>query len=333
MLLSACCLPAQAADWCEVPPARAAPFVPSVIGPLQAARDRPPQPLPTVHTEGTLPHQGMYDASMAAKRDLPLMRDAALAWRAGAGEAWLHFATRYLMAWVGVYRPSLDPIDETGFEALIDTYAIVGARLPPDEREQVRRYLHDWAWGYVGAIRHGQAAHGRADNWQSHRIKLATMMAVALHDDELFRTARSLFQAQIAANIAPDGETVDFRVRDALHYVVYDLQPLVQAALAAHSLGEDWYRWRAPGGASLAGALAWLAPYAAGEKTHEEFVHSQVKFDAMRARAGLKGFTGPFDPRAAAALYWLAAELDPSVQPLARKLGDAPPSFVRMCGQ
>ncbi|WP_042063084.1 alginate lyase family protein, partial [Acidomonas methanolica] len=74
-------------------------------------------------------------------------------------------------------------------------------------------------------------------------VKLVTMMAVALDDTLLFDAARTLFRAQIAANIAPDGETLDFRERDALHYVVYDLQPMVQAALAARTRGEDWYRW------------------------------------------------------------------------------------------
>ncbi len=71
-------------------------------------------------------------------------------------------------------------------------------------------------------------------------------------------------------------------------------------------------------------AIDWLTPYAQGEKTHEEFVHSKVKFDAERAAAGMKGFAGPWDPAHSAALYQLAAALDPKYQPVFDKLSTAP---------
>ncbi|WP_243697812.1 alginate lyase family protein [Acidomonas methanolica] len=335
--LCTCGFPKARAEtpWCPVPPSPAAAALPSILHSLDAARERPPAPLSRLHTEGTLPHQGIYDESIAAKRDLLLMRDAALAWRAGAGNEWLDFVRRYLMAWVATYRPSFNPIDETGFDALIDTYAIIGRSLPPDKRARVREYLHAWATGYIEAIGHHNTQPTWTNNWQSHRVKLVTMMAVALDDTLLFDAARTLFRAQIAANIAPDGETLDFRERDALHYVVYDLQPMVQAALAARTRGEDWYRWTADDGASLANAkaMAWLLPYASGEKTHEEFVRSTVRFDAIRAQAGLKGYSGPFDPRGAGTLLWLASELDPSLHPLAERLMPRPPPVVILCGQ
>ncbi|UNA37238.1 alginate lyase family protein [Klebsiella variicola subsp. variicola] len=88
-------------------------------------------------------------------------------------------------------------------------------------------------------------------NWQSHRIKLITLIAVATDNDHLFKESRRLFQKQIEENMNSEGEVVDFKQRDAIHYVVYDLQPLLQAALAALSRGEDWYHWTAPNNASL----------------------------------------------------------------------------------
>ncbi|MCH4024476.1 MAG: alginate lyase family protein [Acetobacter sp.] len=333
-VVHAAIFPAQAAEsWCMVPRSQATTALPSVLRTLDAVRNRPPRPLAHLHTEGTLPHQGIYDESMAAKRDLPLMQDAAFAWRAHAGEEWLDFARRYLMAWVTTYEPSLNPIDETGFDTLIDTYAIIGPSLSPEEQARVRDYLHAWATGYVEAIARHNARPTWANNWQSHRIKLVTMMAVALGDTALFDDARTLFRAQIAANIAPDGETLDFRERDALHYVTYDLQPLVQAALTARMYGEDWYHWTTADGASLAGAMAWLMPYETGQKTHDEFVHSTVRFDAIRAQAGLKGYSGSFDPRSGRLLLWLAFELDPSLRPLAVHLDGGLPPLVALCGQ
>ena len=51
--------------------------------------DDKPHALAHVHTEGTLPHQGIRDESIEAERDWPLARQAALAWRVSAGARYL----------------------------------------------------------------------------------------------------------------------------------------------------------------------------------------------------------------------------------------------------
>ena len=81
-----------------------------------------------------------------------------------------------------------------------------------------------------------------------------------LNDDELFHAARRLFQTQIETNMHSDGEVIDFAQRDALHYVLYDLEPLAHAALAARRRGEDWFNLRGGNGATLAKGFAWLKP-------------------------------------------------------------------------
>ncbi|MHC1479014.1 alginate lyase family protein [Frateuria aurantia] len=296
---------------------------------LETDRGRAPAPLPTIHTEGTLPHQGIHDQSTEARRDLLLMRSAALAWQVTGHDRWLQMARRYLLAWIQTYRPSLNPIDETSFDALIDTYTIIRPGLDVDEQQRTSHYLQHWAWGYVYAMRHAGRQASWSNNWQSHRIKLVTMMAVATRDSRLFGAARQLFRQQVDANVMADGEVLDFGQRDALHYVVYDLQPLLQAAYAARLKGEDWYHWRNHRGASLATAVGWLQPYASGQLSHQEFVHSRVRFDALRAQAGLHGFKGNFDPSYAAGVYWLASAWDPTLCPLAGSLQHEPPPALR----
>ncbi|KXV80093.1 hypothetical protein AD953_00075, partial [Acetobacter malorum] len=64
-----------------------------------------------------------------------------------------------------------------------------------------------------------------------------------------------------------------------------------------------------------------------------EFVHSAVRFDAIHAQAGLKGYSGLFDPRTAGALVWLASAFDPRFRLLATQLASHPPLFMSMCGQ
>lgn len=329
--------PVDAPAWCSVPPSAAAEQAAQLAARLKGRLGEAPHALAHVHTEHTLSGDPVREASLAAERDLPLMRDAALAWRAGAGDAYGVLAARDLTAWLATYQPDLNPIDETGFDALIDTYALVQDEMPAASRKSARRYFTAWARAYVDAIDRAQES-GRANetfrnNWQSHRVKLVTMMAVATNDPKLFDEARRLYWRQVETNIAPSGEVLDFRLRDALHYVVYDLEPLLQAALAARSRGEDWFHARKPGGASLEAAVRWLEPYASGEKPHVEFVHSTVPFDAERAQHGEKGYSGPFEPKGAAKVFWLAAQFDAGYRALAERLDARPPTFVALCGQ
>lgn len=329
---------ARAQAWCFAPSADAKASVAALITATRPKLDSQPAPLAHVHTEGTLPHQGIRDQSIAAERDWPVMRDAAYAWRAGAGSAYLALATRYFQSWIATYQPDFNPIDETNLDTLIQTYAVIGQTLTPEDRAAAHAYIRAWADGYIASIDRHQAATVSPtlttwnNNWQSHRVKLVSMMAVALQDEGLFDTARRLFRTQLAVNLQPDGEAIDFKQRDALHYVVYDLEPLAQAALAARAHGEDWFNMRAGNGATLAKAFAWLEPYASGAKQHEEFRHSTVRFDAERAAAGEKGYSGSFVPSTAATAMWLAAAFDPHYLPLARTLKSMPPAWLAICG-
>jgi len=55
----------------------------------------------------------------------------------------------------------------------------------------------------------------------------------------------------------------------------------------------------------------WLVPFAVGAKTHQEFVHSSVKFDAARDQAGEAGYSGQWNPKTSVDLLAMAASLDP----------------------
>ena len=123
----------------------------------------------------------------------------------------------------------------------------------------------------------------------------------------------------------PAAETYDFDQRDAIHYVVYDLQPLLMAAAIAAAHGENWYSMPSVRG-KLAAALRWLEPYAAGDKQHEEFVHSTVEFDARRKAAHVKGYSGLWQRQEASNLYWIASRLDPEFKRMADAL-QADPSI------
>jgi hypothetical protein len=307
--------------------------VKALVSYVTANLNAPAHAVATLHTEGTLPHEGIYDQSVQAEKDLDLMRDAALAWRATGDERDLRLVDRLLYAWVTTYVPSFNPIDETHFEGLILAYDMTASALPVKTRNATMAFLTRFANGYIAQI----DAQPRPltgtfrNNWQSHRIKLIAMAAFTLDNRKMINTAQRLFIEHLNDNVAPDGSTLDFRERDALHYVTYDLQPLVTAALAARRHNRNWLTLKAPNGATLAAALDWLTPYALGTKTHEEFVHSSVPFDAKRREAGLPGFSGDWNPENATELYYLAARLDGRYSPVALHLAPNPPAWLAVC--
>lgn len=320
-------------DWCTVDPARAA--ARSILESASRHRDDHPHALAHVHTEGTLPHQGIRDQSLEAEVDWQVALRAALAWQVGHDPRYLRQVDAYLLAWAGTYEPDFNPIDETNLDALIEAYALTRRALHPPTRAAMQALLHKLGEGYLERM-HALSRSLRGsevNNWQSHRIKLVALAGAALGDGALLQEATLLFQQQVAGNIHADGSVHDFSERDALHYVVYDLQPLVQAAVAVkpYASVDDWLHYETAAGASLAKALDWLRPYADGSRSHEEFVHSKVKFDAARAQAGVSGFSGLWDPRTGTALYWLAARLDPRYLAVAKKLSAQPPDWIGVC--
>jgi hypothetical protein len=310
-----------------------APSVKLLVSNVQAHLGDKPRAIPKLHTEGTLPHEGIYDQSIEAEQDLDLLRDGALAWRATGDDRYLKFVDRLLYAWVTTYQPSFNPIDETRLEGLILAYDMTASALPVKTRNATMAFLTKLANGYIAQIdaQPRPLTGNFRNNWQSHRLKLIAMAAFTLDNRKLIETAQRLYVEHIGDNIAPDGATVDFGERDSLHYVTYDLQPLATAALAARRHNRNWLTEKAKSGATLAAALDWLTPYATGAKMHDEFVRSDVPFDVKRREAGLPGYSGNWDPKNAAELFHLAARLDGRYTPVALELAPAPPAWLSVC--
>lgn len=295
----------------------------AVLRRADAAIAKPPAPLPTVHIEGTLPGKGIYDISRIALQDLPIARGLALAWKITGKQRYLRAAERYQMAWATTYQPSYNPVDETAFEALIMAYDLTEAGLSPPVRRKMDAMLRRIATGYLDRMETGNVVPPQTltNNWQSHRVKLATLAAFQLGDEALITRARRAYEKQVSANLRPDGSVMDFAMRDALHYVVFTLEPLAVSAYAAKVHGQDWYSFQGTGGVSLGKSLAWLASFARGEKSHIEFAKSVVPFDRQRTEAGVPGFQHePWKPSEAAELYVIASLLDPSFMTLRNSL-------------
>lgn len=302
----------------------------AALGPLDSevrrladeALARAPRARAEVRTEGRLPGDPLLADGLLASRDWFAMLCMALTARAGGEARYTDGLRRYLDAWLARYRPSFNPVSENDFHYFALAYAVAGAELPAATRRRAEALFRTMAEAYLDETR-DRGATGR-NNWQSHRVKLATALAYALGDRLLLDRSRGLFERQVDRAIAADGVVYDFVERDALHYAAWSLEGLLTASLIARRAGEDWYAHRGPDGAGLATALRWLADYADGRRQHTEFAGTSVELDRARARQGVPGFSGDWDPREAAAAYHLAARSDPQWQALARRLGYLP---------
>ncbi len=284
-----------------------------------AALERSPDPLPMVHVEGTLPTLPTYQRALQARKDWGSISVLANAYAMDREPRHLDGYAHYLAAWLDVYRISGNPIDETALGDWLLAYRSAGAALPPALGQRMRHFACDLAVRYTQPQPTSRMT--STNNWQSHRVKLAVMATHICGKPALIAQAEAAFATQIQDNLLPSGESVDFAQRDAIHYVVYSVEPLLEAALFARQQGRALFAITGPKGQSISRTLDWLAPYARGDKTHEEFVHSQVRFDAQRAAAGVPGFAGPFSPKKAQLTYWLAAQLDAKWLELSKTLG------------
>lgn len=310
--------------WCSIKPH----YIQDKVGSsyLNRVKKRSPNPLRVVHTEGTLPNQGIRSKSAKARRDMPIMSRSALYWRMTGDNTWLDLSKKYLIEWMRVYRPSYNPIDENRLIPLFSTYAIIKDQLSSSERKNIAQKLRRWGYVYIKKMHSSDIS-----NWQSQRIAIVSSIALSLDNKKMFDEIRPFFKKQVSKNISANGVTYDFKKRDALHYAIYDLEPLVEASLVARQMGENWYSWTSKNGSSVKKGIEWILPYAKGEKTHQEFKNAKG-FDAARAKAGVKGFSGQFKPESAGYLIWLASSFDHSLRPLAEQLRKKEPKNLLLCG-
>jgi hypothetical protein len=256
-----------------------------------------------------LPGQGIRDISLVARRDLPTMLDFAIAWRITGDRKYLDAADRFLRAWAETYIVSLNPIDETNFDAMILAYDLTEPDLPGETRAAMDGFLRNLATGYLDAM-DGAPRHFYT-NWQSHRIKIAALASFQLGDAVLIERTFEDYQKHVASNVLADGTVFDFYERDAIHYVLYNVDPMMMAGLAAQAHGLDWFDWKNASGTGVSSVIDWLTPYVEGDKTHQEFVHSRIAFDAQRLAAGQAEYAGPWQPERAVNTLALASLLDP----------------------
>jgi hypothetical protein len=274
-----------------------------------------PNPIEKVTTEGRLDKDPAKIRTFASLVDLDKTAALGWAWAMTNDARYAVKAREFMLAWAKVNRPDGDAINETRFEPLIVAYDL----LRPTFAESDRQTMDDWLRNKANVLWNDHR--GLTENWFSHRLKIVGLIGWTIGDPDLIARTVEGFHRQINRNFKPDGASTDFYKRDAFHYHLYDVEPLLTLARAAERNGEQFFDYAGTNGATLGGGVAFVVPYATGEKTHEEFVHSHVPFDLKRAQNG-QGEYQPhlWKPREAVAMFSQAAWFRPEYGTLAAKL-------------
>jgi hypothetical protein len=280
-----------------------------------------PNPADTILTEGILQGDPRKTKTWKSLEDMQKMYTLGLAYKLTASQKYLAKASEFLLAWAKRNHPQGNPINDTNLDRIIFTYDLLKADLNKEVVAAVKSWLHQVAQQEINTFNEAliKKRSGKSfNNWNSHRIKAVAQVGAALEDDSLIKYVVERFEKQIGLNLRSDGSSFDFHERDALHYHVYDVDPLLVAATVlnrAYQHKRNFYAYESKEGSSLKKSVEWLLPYFTGQKTHAEWVNSKSAFDKKRADNGEKGYIAGtlFKPSEARTSVALAGYFDSSM--------------------
>jgi hypothetical protein len=280
----------------------------------------PARPVTTIQTAGKLNTDPAKAKSRVSLVDMRKLSALSFSYAVTTNQVYSAAARRIILAWAKANEPSGQPVDETKLEPLFVAYELTRSAFSAEERAATDAWLRSVARAELTSVRTDSVT--AFNNWNSHRLKIIGLIGFLLDDRPLVTHAVEGFRKQIEQNLRPDGSSLDFHERDALHYHCYDLEPLLTLACAARQNGVHLYEYVAPNGACLSKSVRFLVPYCNGTKTHAEWVNSKVAFDRTRAEAGEEKFEvgAAFDPRSALRVFELASFFDDQFKSLVCQL-------------
>ena len=282
-----------------------------------------PNPIDTIRTEGLLKGNPKKVKTQQALADMNKMFDLALQYRITEDQKYLNKCVEFLNAWAKINKPNGDPIDDTNLDPAVEAYDLIKKDVPAIDKKVIDQWLNETAWAEINSKRMKAGRATAINNWNAHRLKVVGEIGYALNNQELISWTIENLKKHININLYADGTSLDFKERDAMHYHIYDLEPMLKLAIIIdRAKGPNFYTYESPKGSSIKKSVEWLIPYINGEKQHEEYVNTTVKFDRDRAKNNEPGFAAGtmFKPDLALPVLKLAVYFDPTQIGLLQKV-------------
>ncbi|RZL32333.1 MAG: hypothetical protein EOO96_14310 [Pedobacter sp.] len=284
-----------------------------------------PNPVDTIRTEGLLRGNPKKERTSVALRDMNKMFTLALQFKLTGDTKYLNKADEFLIAWAKVNHPNGDPIDDTNLDKAIEAYDLIKDDISSENKIVIADWLKNTALAEINSKRMNRNQGTGINNWNAHRLKVVGEIGYALNNQEFIDWTIDRLKKHIEINLNEDGTSLDFKERDAMHYHIYDLEPMLKLALLIQRAGgENFYLYQSSKGSSIKKSVDWLIPYIKGEKQHEEYVNTKVKFDRDRAKNNEPGFAPGtmFKPSLALPVLKLSVYFDPKQLSLLKFLNE-----------
>lgn len=281
-----------------------------------------PDPIDTVVSEGHLATDPKKIRTLQSLDDIPRIYSLAIAFAVEGNKNYLQKAAKYVKSWAIVNKPQGNPINDSKFEDLFFAYDLIKRSLSENDQKTIDSWLEKMADEEIRTAL-PKTKKTSFNNWNSHRLKVIGMIAYLLNNDKYKKYIAEELPEQIEKNLLPDGSGIDFNERDALHYHIYTLEPLISlATVVKRATGKDYYHYIAPSGASIEKSIHFLIPFVSGEKLHPEFVNSTVPFDKKRADNKEAGYEigAAFKRTTGIQVLIQASYFDPTCMNIVRKL-------------
>jgi hypothetical protein len=281
-----------------------------------------PDPVDTVISEGHLATDPKKIRTIRSLKDIEKIYALAIVYSIEGNKNYLEKAGEYITSWATINKPQGNPINDTKFEDLFFAYDLIKTNLSADQQNTINNWLRQIADAEIRTAL-PKTKKTSFNNWNSHRLKLIGLIAYILNNETFKTYIAEELPAQIEKNLLPDGSGIDFHERDALHYHIYTLEPLISlATVLQRATGKDFYHYTSPSGASIEKSIQFLVPFVSGEKLHPEFVNSTVAFDKKRADNKEAGYEigAPFKQTSGVNVLVQASYFEPSCMNVVRKV-------------
>lgn len=280
--------------------------------------DLAPDPLVEIHYEGLLNTDPRRLATVAKLRQMSHAAVLMRHWQASGDPRAAAALRRLIVAWTGAYRPTGNDVNENKLYPLLVAYASLRSEMTDEERNRADAWVERFGGLHATAVERSQLFTNR----YTKHLRLLFVCGRILDRPKWEEQSLDGVRRFAARGLRADGTSEDLHRRDTLTYHCSGLTPLIELTMLAGPAGRELYEWTAAEGGSIRKSVEYVVPYAAGEKTREEWKNSTVGLDRRRAAAGLEHYQPGrlFRPIEALELMELAEFFDPKLLPLVQKL-------------
>ena len=295
-----------------------------------AAINQVPNPVDTITSEGHLVTDPKKILTQKALADMNKVYALAFTYKLTRKQKYLQKCMEYIVAWASVNHGTGNPINDTKLDLQLEAYDLVKDEINLSKREITETWLSSVANREIANPRFKSTNKSAHNNWNSHRIKVVGMIAYILGNENYKLFTDTSMKTQILKNLYANGAGMDFEERDALHYHIYTLEPLLKTAiLIKRATGIDYFTHTSLSGSSIQKSVTFLIPFATGVQVHHEFVNSKTPFDRQRAANKEPGYSigDDFNPQTAIEVLCYAAYFTPGYSGIVKKILGTPDAY------